>query len=241
VSEAGENPYAPPSAELAARKVYRSPLAFAFDAVRMSAPLRLLLLLTLIRGSLMLSLDASDPATADFWLAILGSLIVQPLLDGVALAAAGSLRNGVDPSARDLAIQTLRTWLPLLVASLIAALITLLGLLFLILPGLYFFVRLALMPSVVCFEGKRPGLAPERSGDLVAERFWTIAGLLLLFAVPVLAIEYARAFAPLADRWATPAALLGDVVATLVTAAGSAALAYEYFEISERTGVQAPQ
>lgn len=70
------------------------------------------------------------------------------------------------------------------IASLISNLIILVGMLFLIVPGLYLLGRLCLAgPVVVAEEQRNPLTAMSRSWDLTRGKGWAVLGLILLVAV----------------------------------------------------------
>ncbi len=77
----------------------------------------------------------------------------------------------------------LRNWIPLMLARVIAGIITLLGLLALIIPGLHLLVRWAFLSEAIVLEGRgRDAFA--RSSELTAGRRWAIfnAGLVFVLA-----------------------------------------------------------
>lgn len=69
-------------------------------------------------------------------------------------------------------------------ASLISNLIILVGILFLIVPGLYLLARLCLTgPVVVAEEQRNPLTAMSRSWDLTRDKGWAVLGLILIVAI----------------------------------------------------------
>lgn len=76
-----------------------------------------------------------------------------------------------------------RLW-ALLGLSILSGLGILLGFVLLILPGLYLYVRWSLAAPILIAEGVGPAEALRRSGEEISGRFWPVAGLFLLVAVP---------------------------------------------------------
>jgi hypothetical protein len=79
-----------------------------------------------------------------------------------------------------------KTW-PLLVSALLVAILGSIGLILLIIPGIYIFVSFALIFQTIIIEGYGPGDALSRSHALVKGSWWRCFGVLLM----VFIIEYA--------------------------------------------------
>jgi hypothetical protein len=79
-----------------------------------------------------------------------------------------------------------RLW-ALLGLGILGGLGILLGVVLLILPGLYLYVRWSLATPILIAEGAGPVEALTRSGQEVSGRFWPVAGLFLLVGLPWLA------------------------------------------------------
>jgi hypothetical protein len=73
-----------------------------------------------------------------------------------------------------------RVWWPMVWTRVVSGFLILLGLLLLIVPGLYLMVRLALVESLVVGEGLSGMAAVRRSLALTEGRFWAMARLLLV-------------------------------------------------------------
>jgi hypothetical protein len=69
---------------------------------------------------------------------------------------------------------------PILVVSILVGLATLLGLIVLVIPGIYIGVRLAVSTQALVIEGKRGTQAMRRSWDLVGSHWWHTAFTLLV-------------------------------------------------------------
>lgn len=79
-----------------------------------------------------------------------------------------------------------RLW-ALLGLGIVSGIGILLGLVLLILPGLYLYVRWSVATPVLIAEEAGPIQALTRSGEEVSGRFWPVAGLFLLVGLPWLA------------------------------------------------------
>lgn len=81
-----------------------------------------------------------------------------------------------------------RVWWPMVWTRVVSGFVILLGLLLLIVPGLYLMVRLALVESLVVCDGRSGMAAVRRSFELTEGRFWVLARLLLVPVSVALAI-----------------------------------------------------
>jgi uncharacterized membrane protein YesL len=99
----------------------------------------------------------------------------------------------------------------------------LLGLLLLIIPGLYLFVRLTLIEPVVVCERVSGSTAMRRSFELTKGRFWQLVLLGLVFGsilvAAIAAVVIPALFIPALDHWLVDAAtsLVADFIATYGT------------------------
>jgi hypothetical protein len=104
---------------------------------------------------------------------------------------------------------------PILVVSILVGLATLLGLIVLIIPGIYIGVRLAVSIQALVVEGKRGTDAMRRSWDLVGGHWWHAAFTLLVGAL-ITGVVNAVITAPFsAGAWFLQG--IAAAVATIVT------------------------
>ncbi|WP_460677226.1 hypothetical protein [Hymenobacter coalescens] len=75
--------------------------------------------------------------------------------------------------------------LPLLGYFLVAAVLIGIGMLFLILPGIYLYVVLLLLPCVVVFEGSELGTSFSRCFSLIKGKWWSTFGLFLVASIAI--------------------------------------------------------
>lgn len=124
-----------------------------------------------------------DPASASEVLATLPTLTAAAVLAGlVSMAieisliesAAGRLKGYLPPAKKFLAV----LW-----TSVLAGLLVLIGLVFLIIPGIILMIRYALALPVVVLESARGMAALKRSQELVKGHWWGVLGRLIFVAV----------------------------------------------------------
>jgi len=110
----------------------------------------------------------------------------------------------------------------------------LLGLLLLIIPGLYLFVRLALIEPVAVCERVSGSTAMRRSFELTKGRFWQLVLLGLVFGVILViliaCIVIPAIFIPALDHWLVDAAT--SLVADFIGAYGTLCLYSAYVTLS---------
>ena len=190
--------------------------------------------------------SAGDDAGAAFWilLSFLLSIIGVFWVQGALAEAVRDVRDGrVDLPVSELYSRT-RPRLPALItAGILAGIGIALGLVLLIVPGLYLLTRWALIVPVIVLEGRRAGEAFGRSWELVKGNGWSVLGLVLLTFVGV---AIASAVIGALFSW-LPTFLgtwIGGVIAHSLTvpfAACALTLAYyRLLELKEATPAPAP-
>jgi hypothetical protein len=165
-------------------------------------------------------------------------LVVGPLVTAICVHALLSVAGGGSPGTREAIVKGFEAFTPIFFAVLLAALGIALGLILLIVPGIYLFVRWYFVPQAVVLEGAREAGALRASGRLVQGAWWRTFGMVLL--VNVLAVIVATflgapftAIADSTDRaiWA----LSGQILAGVVTQPFAALFAtLLYFDLRER-------
>ncbi len=151
---------------------------------------------------------------------ILTFFVTTPLVTAATIHALTDLAGGSAPRASSGLQAALDAFAPLLAALLIAAAGILLGLLALILPGIYLLIRWYFVPQAVIVDGERGVGALRRSGALVQDFWWRTFAIVLLLnivaAVPgLLILTPLEAAAEAADREVV--ALAGSIVAEVVS------------------------
>jgi hypothetical protein len=164
----------------------------------------------------------SSPSTAEYVIpSLVGFLVIAPLITATCIHALRSVASGRPLAAGPALIEGFEAFTPLFLAVVLAALGIALGLLALILPGIYLLVRWMFVPQAVVVEGARGPAALTRSGEVVRGNWWRAFGILVLANlaafVPGLALAApGRAIAEAADRELY--ALIGSMAAEIVTA-----------------------
>jgi hypothetical protein len=175
-------------------------------------------------GSLTGSYDA-DPETSDTLTRgvvqfFVEYLVVTPIVTAICIHALDRIEAGERPSPGAVLTAGFEAFTPLFGAVVLAAVGVSLGLIALIVPGIFLFVRWYFVPQAVVVDGARGTAALSRSGDLVEGFWWRTLGIVLLVnvvaAIPgVLIIEPFAAIAEdTGDAYWT---LVGSTLATSVT------------------------
>jgi hypothetical protein len=157
--------------------------------------------------------QAAIPSVVEF-------LVVTPIIAAICIYALHQIAEGHRPSAGQVLVAGFEAFTPLFAAVVLAAVGIALGLLVLIVPGVYLAVRWYFVPQSVVIEAARGTQALSRSGMLVTGFWWRTFGLVLLanvlIAIPAfILLTPFTAVAESADRavWA----LIGTAVTTSVT------------------------
>jgi hypothetical protein len=151
---------------------------------------------------------------------VVGFLVIAPLITAICIHALRAVAHGGRPSAGQSFVAGFEAFTPLFFAILLAAAGIALGLLLLIIPGVYLFVRWFFVPQAVVLEGARGPGALTRSFEAVQGFWWRTFGLVILvnLAAALPGILIASPFAALAsstDRavWS----MVGTICAESVT------------------------
>ena len=125
----------------------------------------------------------ADDAVAGFWslIGLLASLVGSLWVQGALTATVADVRDGRADEGIEATYRRVRPALvPLLVAGLLAGVGIALGLLLLIVPGLFLLTRWVLVTPVVVLEQRRATDALRRSWDLVKGSGWTVFGVIVV-------------------------------------------------------------
>jgi hypothetical protein len=165
--------------------------------------------------------DDSPDAAEAIIPTLVSFLVVAPLINAICIHALHSVGDGERPRTRRALAQGLEDFAPIFFAVVLAGVGIALGLVLLILPGIYVAVRWYFVPQAVVVESKRGAAALVRSGELVRGMWWRTFGLVLLanlaaFLPGVLLITPFDAIADNTDRavWS----LVGTMASEMITA-----------------------
>jgi hypothetical protein len=164
--------------------------------------------------------DKSPSAGETILPALVSFLVTGPLVTATCVHALESVARGEGPRAGRSILNGLDAFAPVFAAICLAAAGIALGLVALIVPGVYLAVRWYFVPQAVVVEGRRGVAALQRSGELVTDNWWRVAGIVLLAnlaaTLPALIIQTPlNGVAESADREVV--ALAGRVVAEVIT------------------------
>jgi hypothetical protein len=115
--------------------------------------------------------EAAIPAIVSFF-------VVAPLISAICIHAIRAVAAGARPSAREAIVSGLEAFAPIFFAVVLAGIGIVLGLVLLIVPGLYLAVRWYFVPQTVVIEDARSVQALSRSAALVQGAWWRTFGLI---------------------------------------------------------------
>lgn len=165
-------------------------------------------------------------------------LVVAPLMAAMCIHALLRVGHGERPRVGPALTSGLEAFAPVLLAVVLAGLGIAVGLLLLILPGVYVAVRWYLAPQVVVVDGARGTEALRRSAELVRGAWWRTFALVLLANLAALlpAFILLAPFEALADSQDRAVWSLVGTVATETVAAPFVALfsTLLYFDLRAR-------
>jgi hypothetical protein len=116
---------------------------------------------------------------------IAGYLVVGPLITAMIVHGLLVMADGRKPRPLECITTGLEAFRAMFIPVLAAGALTLCGLLFFILPGVWLAVRWYFTPQSVVVDGRRGFAALERSAELVRGAWWRVAGIVLFTAIAV--------------------------------------------------------
>ena len=173
----------------------------------------------------------------------LSYLVITPLVTAMAVHALLQAADGEEPGVRRSVVAGLELFAAVFVAVLLAAAGIAVGLLLLVLPGIYLAVRWYFVAQAVVIDGRRGPDALRRSGELVEGSWWRVFGIgivaTLISAVPSLVLFPLELVAEAADR--DVFSLAGSILAELVAAPFLAIVGtLLYFDLNARRAGRVP-
>lgn len=164
--------------------------------------------------------DSSPSATDQIVPALVGVLVVSPIISAICIYALREIAAGQRPAAGQVLVAGFEAFTPLFAAVVLAAAGVVLGFVAFVVPGVFLLVRWYFVPQTVVIEGARGTGALSRSFQLVQGRWWRTFGLVALanlsIVIPgLLLLVPFTALAESTDRavWE----IIGSMVATSVT------------------------
>jgi hypothetical protein len=110
-------------------------------------------------------------------------LVITPLITATHVLAVAEINEGRVPSAGATIKDAARLFWPVLGVVALSTLGIILGLILLIVPGIYLMVRWYVPVQAAVLEGGRGGAALRRSGELIDGSWWRVAGIALVLLV----------------------------------------------------------
>ena len=143
-------------------------------------------------------------------------LVVTPIITAICIYALHSIAEGERPRAGQVLVGGFEAFTPLFAAVVLAAIGIAVGLLALIVPGVFLAIRWFFVPQAVVIDGARAADALRRSGDLVQGFWWRTFGLVLLANVAV-AVPGLILLAPFNEIARSTDRAVWEIVGTAVT------------------------
>ncbi len=138
------------------------------------------------------SYDESPALAESVAPAVVGFLVMTPIITAICIYALHSIAAGAHPSPGQVFVAGFEAFTPLFGAVVLAALGIAIGFLALLLPGVYLAIRWYFVPQTVVIEGARGPTALSRSGQIVEGFWWRTLALVLLanlaIAIPALVL-----------------------------------------------------
>jgi hypothetical protein len=125
-------------------------------------------------------IDADAPLAADIASALLSAFVIPPLVTALHVVIVLGLARGVEPSVSGALRTASERFLPAVGTVFLAALGVALGLLLLVLPGIWLGVRWYLGAQAAVVDRLSPVAALRRSAELVRDRWWRTFGFLVV-------------------------------------------------------------
>lgn len=134
------------------------------------------------------------------------------------------------------------------IISILGSILTGIGFLFFVIPGIYIAIVLVLGLAVTSFEGTDFGQTWERCSKLIRDKWWSTAGLVLvmgiisgiiglIFTLPAGIINFlvtAKLLPDLADFWIVLGSVVSTVGSTLLRSLVYIAIGFQYASLVER-------
>ena len=155
--------------------------------------------------------EAVIPAVVEF-------LVVIPIITAICIYALDAIARGERPRAGQVLVAGFEAFTPLFAAVLLAAIGIALGLVVLIVPGIYLAIRWFFVPQAVVIEKARGPAALRRSGELVEGHWWRTFGLVVLANLAI-AIPGVLLLAPFTELARSADAAAWELVGSAVTSA----------------------
>jgi hypothetical protein len=187
--------------------------------------------------------NANPPNGQRVWSALLMIAVVQPLITAMHARVVLHLRDHRAPALGQALREGLAAFLPAAAAVVLAALLSAVGFVLFIVPGVWLLVRFSFAAQAVVVEGRRGPQALARSAQVVRGRWWSTFGRLIVLqlAGALLGLLSGYIVAAIGAAAGSPliyvvGSVLGDAVALSFAALSSTLL---FFDRRARAGAAA--
>ncbi len=186
--------------------------------------------------------DATPPLGGQLLSLLLGAWVVPALVTALHVRAVQGLGEGVDPTVRGVLRQAAHLLPRVLPVIVLSTLVVALGLVLLVVPGVYLSVRYYLAAQAAVVDGARGADALEVSGRLTDGSWWRVFRVLLLLGLVAGVIGYVIGaglgglVASLTDSGVlfVLLSILGQTIAMSISALGGTLL---FFDLRGQQGV----
>ena len=135
-------------------------------------------------------------SSPSFWFVVIlagAVLVVQPFALGTQIVLYSNILNGVEFNLKECISKSWAHFPKLIVATFIYGMITFLGLIAFIIPGIIFASRCSMYGFLIVYEGYNPVSALKRSADLTNKMTWQIANplffILLIIGISQIIVD----------------------------------------------------
>jgi hypothetical protein len=183
---------------------------------------------------------------------VIVTLVLSYALIGVITRASIDDLSGKGARLGPAAADGVRYFFPLFLVAVLTGIGVFLGLLLLVIPGIYLAVRWVVAAPALVAEAVGPTAALGRSSELISGHWWASFGLVLLYLVAVVVVAFATEFfagiggiasdtitsLDAASLAYAATSALGSSLVSMLSAAGTAALYFELRRVKEGVGVE---
>jgi hypothetical protein len=212
----------------------RFPLLFTILALAVVAPYDLAFLGITGYGPLARIAYHDKALSLSLLNSFLRDFLVIALISALHVHAVNAIGDGQRPRLKAVALRGIKV-LPVVAATEVITYVgTLVGFIFLIVPGFLLALRWAVSAQAAALERQGPSAAIDSSRQLTAGHYWHILGLQLLFGALATGVDLgARVIAP-GGTSGVASVCVGIAVQTIVASFSALSLALLYFDLRAR-------
>ena len=182
----------------------------------------------LAAGITFLALAAEVPLWVMVVMLMVPMILITPFASAVSTKVIADRYLGIPTGIGPAFKFALRILFPLLGAIMVAGLLTGIGLICLLIPGIILAIRFSLVGPATVVEGKGYLTALRRSGQLVSGEYGKLFGLMVILWIASAVVDASVGAILGADTW--PATIVGQILAAIIGAYASTVWVITYFE-----------